>query len=181
MNAAARREALLDRLADHVLAEGLQGLSLRPLAKAVGTSDRMLLYYFADKAELVAAVLERIAARLTARLAAGPTPAPMPRVSLQAELAAMLFTDEMWPYMRIWLEVASLAGRGEPLFRQLGEAIGRGFLAWGTAWLDCPDETERAAEAARLMATIEGLLVLKSVGLDDVARLAVSPLTPPCS
>jgi len=43
-----------------VLEHGLIGLSLRPLAAALGTSDRMLLYHFRDKdgAE-VDVVLER--------------------------------------------------------------------------------------------------------------------------
>ena len=38
------RTRLLDRLAAHVIAHGLSAASLRPLAKAAGTSDRMLMY-----------------------------------------------------------------------------------------------------------------------------------------
>ena len=48
-----RREAAIERMADHVLSEGLAAGTLRPLAAAAGTSDRMLLYYFADKDELL--------------------------------------------------------------------------------------------------------------------------------
>ncbi|MEM7525681.1 MAG: TetR family transcriptional regulator, partial [Pseudomonadota bacterium] len=59
-----KREALLDALADAVLANGLDAASLRPLAKAVGTSDRMLLYYFADKTALLTATFDRVLARL---------------------------------------------------------------------------------------------------------------------
>lgn len=47
-----RRQAALERMADHVLAAGLRGASLRPLAQVAGTSDRMLLYYFTNKGEL---------------------------------------------------------------------------------------------------------------------------------
>ena len=43
------RENLLPLLAAYVLEHGLAGLSLRPLAAAAGTSDRMLLYHFASK------------------------------------------------------------------------------------------------------------------------------------
>ena len=50
-----RRTEIVERLADHVLAHGLSASSLRPLAKAAGTSDRMLLYYFADKSEMMTA------------------------------------------------------------------------------------------------------------------------------
>jgi len=41
-----RREDLLDRVTDHVLEHGLIGLTLRPVAAAIGTSDRMLIYHF---------------------------------------------------------------------------------------------------------------------------------------
>ena len=52
-----RRAALADAAAEYALEHGLIGLSLRPLAAAVGTSDRMLLYHFAGKDDLVASVL----------------------------------------------------------------------------------------------------------------------------
>ena len=38
-----RREDLLDAATDHVLAEGLIGLTLRPLAAALGTATETLL------------------------------------------------------------------------------------------------------------------------------------------
>ncbi|WP_328863034.1 TetR/AcrR family transcriptional regulator [Streptomyces sp. NBC_00306] len=40
-----------------MISNGLADLSLRPLAKALGTSDRMLLYYFGSKEQLVAQAL----------------------------------------------------------------------------------------------------------------------------
>ncbi len=55
--APARRAALAEAATDYALEHGLIGLSLRPLAAAIGTSDRMLLYHFADKDDLVATVL----------------------------------------------------------------------------------------------------------------------------
>ena len=53
-----RREHFSRACTDHVLAEGLIGLSLRPLAKAVGTSDRMLIYHFGSRDGLVAAIID---------------------------------------------------------------------------------------------------------------------------
>lgn len=53
----ARREELAALATDYALDHGLIGLSLRPLAAAIGTSDRMLLYHFADKDDLVATIL----------------------------------------------------------------------------------------------------------------------------
>jgi len=52
-----RRDELAEAAADYVLEHGIIDLSLRPLAAAIGTSDRMLLYHFRDKDDLVATVL----------------------------------------------------------------------------------------------------------------------------
>ncbi|MFE9867147.1 TetR/AcrR family transcriptional regulator [Streptomyces sp. NPDC005506] len=53
----AKRADLLRRIRGYVLRNGLTGLSLRPLARELGTSDRMLLYYFGTKERMVAEAL----------------------------------------------------------------------------------------------------------------------------
>lgn len=52
-----RREQLAEAATDYVLENGLIDLSLRPLAAALGTSDRMLIYHFGTKESLVVDVL----------------------------------------------------------------------------------------------------------------------------
>ncbi len=165
-----RRTIILDRLADYVLAEGLGASSLRPLAKAAQTSDRMLLYYFKDKNELVSATLAHIATRLALVLteAAPATPERFPVACMR--LATLVRDDALWPYMRLWLEVASLAARGDLVFHAVGNEIGRGFLAWVQGQLDPPSPDN----AALLLAMIEGVVLLKSIGLDDVATSAIA-------
>lgn len=61
-----RREELLDQVTDHVLEHGLIGLTLRPVAHAVGTSDRMLIYHFGNRDSLVTAVVVRATDRAIA-------------------------------------------------------------------------------------------------------------------
>ncbi|MGH3432495.1 MAG: TetR/AcrR family transcriptional regulator [Thermocrispum sp.] len=51
-----RKAELLDKLLTYSADHGLSGVSLRPLAAAVGSSPRVLLYFFGSKAELVRAV-----------------------------------------------------------------------------------------------------------------------------
>lgn len=55
----ARREELLDLAYAYVSEHGLAELSLRPLAAAVGSSPRVLLFLFGSKDELVRALLAR--------------------------------------------------------------------------------------------------------------------------
>lgn len=169
----ARRAIIVDALADHVLAHGLAASSLRPLARAAGLSDRMLLYYFKDKAEVIAATMEAIAARQMAVMdaAAGP---PLPLVQLRARLAASLLAEDAWPYMRLWLEAAALAAQGDALFAVIGERIGRAFLAWGSMQLVSETPDQQAADAARLLTMFEGMVLLKAIGMEDVARRAIA-------
>ncbi len=67
-----RREDLLERVTDHVVAHGLIGLTLRPLAADIGTSDRMLIYHFASRDALVSEVVAHATARATEAVAALP-------------------------------------------------------------------------------------------------------------
>ena len=55
----ARREELLEKAYEFVLEHGLADLSLRPLAQAIGSSPRVLLYLFESKDGLVRELLAR--------------------------------------------------------------------------------------------------------------------------
>lgn len=53
----AKRAELLDAVVRYIAEHGLADLSLRPLAAALGTSSRMLIYYFGTKEELLVQAL----------------------------------------------------------------------------------------------------------------------------
>ncbi len=57
------RGELLASIVDYVLVHGLTDLSLRPLAKAIDTSPRTMLYHFGSKDALVVAILEETSRR----------------------------------------------------------------------------------------------------------------------
>ncbi len=63
-----RRGELVEGATDYALEHGLVGLSLRPLAAALGTSDRMLLYHVGSKDDLVVAVITTALDRALAEL-----------------------------------------------------------------------------------------------------------------
>lgn len=54
-----RKAELLERAYQHAQEHGLVGMSLRPLAEAVGSSPRVLLFLFGSKDGLVRALLAR--------------------------------------------------------------------------------------------------------------------------
>jgi AcrR family transcriptional regulator len=57
--ASAREQHLAD-VVEYVIANGVQDLSLRALATAIGTSHRMLLYHFGSKDQLLVEVVREI-------------------------------------------------------------------------------------------------------------------------
>lgn len=102
----ARQVELLEAAYRYVLTHGLAELSLRPLATAIGSSPRVLLYLFGSKDGLVQALLARarageleLLADLRAETADGD------RLSLvAARLWTWLSADEHRPLLTLWTE-----------------------------------------------------------------------------
>ena len=161
-----KRAAALDRIADHMLAEGLAPSSLRALGAASGTSDRMLLYYFADKDEIVASALQVVCLRLAVLLAeAVGDAAALPPGPLLRQLAPIMGGPAMRPYLRIWLELAALSARDLEPFRTGAGQIAGTFIDWVAGRLDIADPARRQAEAAGLIALLDGMILLDCVSL----------------
>jgi AcrR family transcriptional regulator len=104
----ARRAELLDRAVDYVSRHGLAELSLRPLAKAVRSSPRVLLYYFGSKEALVVEIVRRGRARQRAMMAQLKVSDRSPR-----EVARALWREwskpEWEPLARLSFEIYTMA------------------------------------------------------------------------
>lgn len=159
-----RRTQLLDAMADHMLAAGLAGSSLRPLARAAGTSDRMLLYYFPTKDALIAATLAHLAQRMAGMLAASVGEVRLPPDRLLPLLTDLTLAPRFRPYLGLFLEVASRAARGDTLCRTIGGEVAEGFLLWIEGQLVAPEGRQRA-QALAILTQIEGRVVLESLGV----------------
>ena len=164
-----KRASALDRIADHMLEHGLGPSSLRALAAAAGTSDRMLLYYFTDKEDMVVSALQTVTGRLAPMLlqALPESAPPVPAKALLATLAPLLRGPAFRPYMRLWLEMASLAARDVQPFLAVSGQIADAFIMWVGSRLAVEDEATRTAEAASVIALLDGLVLLDCVGRQD--------------
>jgi AcrR family transcriptional regulator len=101
----ARREELLERAYRYALRHGLADLSLRPLARAVESSPRVLLFLFGSKDDLVRALLARARADELALLAR------VREETAERDLAEVVATTWRWlvdpshrPLLTLWLE-----------------------------------------------------------------------------
>lgn len=167
-----QRALAIERLAAHVLATGLSQTSLRQLAAAAGISDRMLLYYFADKAEVLACVIGHIVDGFGAALDAALPAQPMAAAVLLAETSRVVGSPDLQPAMRLWLQIVAAAARQEPPFPALASAILQRFLAWIHARLDLPPGPERHEAAAFILAVIDGIALFDLAGGADLAAAA---------
>ena len=106
----ARRRQLLDAAYRYVLDHGLADLSLRPLAAAIGSSPRVLLFLLGSKEGLVAALLARARADELALLErvrhAGGTGGPS---AATEAIWAWLAAPEHRALLTLWLEAYARA------------------------------------------------------------------------
>ncbi|QUL38352.1 TetR/AcrR family transcriptional regulator [Erythrobacter sp. JK5] len=164
------REMLLPKLAAHVLNHGLGGASLRPLARAADTSDRMLIYHFGNKEQLVADLLDHIAGiYATALDAAMGTERPRTRKECFERLLDQGRHPMMQPFMVLWWEIVAGSARGIPGYREAADAMMTKQLAWLETQMPAGDP-DPAGGARYLMTLLEGTLMLGAVGHDRTAR-----------
>jgi AcrR family transcriptional regulator len=116
-----RRDDLLDRVTDHVLQHGLIGLTLRPVAAAIGTSDRMLIYHFGSRDALVSAVVARSTERAIAEVDALP-PAPTIRSAVN-RLWAAYRTEPLNSCLDVYCQAAATGLIGQEPYRSDARAM----------------------------------------------------------
>ncbi|MCX5213717.1 TetR/AcrR family transcriptional regulator [Kitasatospora sp. NBC_00240] len=154
----ARRERTLARATDYVLGHGLAGLSLRPLAAALDTSPRMLLYDFGSKQELVAAVLAEARRRGATRLAANlPSEAASPEERLRG-IWAWISAPERAAFVRLFFEVHADGLAHPENYPDRAEAITDWFDTLGATFRDIADGADDTVTPTLVMAVIRGLL-----------------------
>lgn len=170
-----KKQIIIEKLADHLLAHGMQAASLRQLAAAVGTSDRMLLHYFADKKELMTAILILISERLLTILDTARSE-PMQFQTLITHLSKMIKEPHVRPYLKIWLQLASSADGGDDYYRTIARQICNQFFGWMASALEVEREEERKALAALAFAMIEGLVLFDALDADSLIVNAIKGL-----
>ena len=164
------KETLLPKLAAHVLEQGLGGASLRPLAKAAETSDRMLLYHFGNKQTLIKELLAYIAGVYSNALdmALGDTRPATRRECFELVLAQGR-QPMMQPFMVLWWEIVAGSARGLPGYREAAEEMITKQLEWLQSQLP-EDDPDPEGGARFLLTLLEGTLMLGTVGHKDTAQ-----------
>jgi AcrR family transcriptional regulator len=171
----ARRDELLDGAVAWTIEHGLADLSLRPLARSLGTSDRMVLYYFGTKDDLVAAVVDQAADGL-----AGALELVLPELSR----SPTAFVEGIWGLLTdpaaqgivdLFLELFVLTRRrGEPYRSAATRVIDRWLELAAPALVAMGVPARRApGTVAAALAQLDGGILLQAAGATDAQLAAV--------
>jgi AcrR family transcriptional regulator len=164
-----RRENTLAAATDYVLEHGLAGLSLRPLARALGTSTRMLLYDFGSREELVMAVLAEARRRESAMLAEAAATRSLSRADLIRAVWSWASAPERSGFMRLFFEVYLQARPGSREYSEQAQAMVTDWLAQFARIFTADAADADSAQATLLVAVLRGLL-LDQLNTADSAR-----------
>ena len=170
------KEQLLGSALEAAMADGLSGLTFGRLAKRLGVSDRMVVYYFPTKHDLISEVLGAVGLRLQDALAHAFPARARDHVALATAAWPVLARPEADPTFRLFFEALGLAAAGTEPYRAVAADLLEGWAAWLDGLLE-GDAGLRRAEALSAIALLDGLLLLRQVaGADDADRAATRML-----
>jgi AcrR family transcriptional regulator len=163
-----RREELLDATAAYLLRHGMTDVSLRPLAAAVGSKARLLIYHFGSRERLLNEGLALVLRRVQSEFLTLDKNATLDAAILAFWRDAI--SPERAPYLKLIFEVHGLAPRQARL-------LGRYARTAIESWRDLIAErlparlghADRAARATLMVSVVNGLL-LDVLATGDGAR-----------
>ena len=167
-----KKQIIIEKLADHLLVQGMKSSSLRQLAAAAGMSDRMLLHYFENKDELLTATLILINERLI-RILKSTSTKQMPFQILLPHLAMMIKNPLIRPNLKLWLELVTLTNVEEEPYLATARQICDTFFGWLTSIVQVEREEDRVPLASLAFATIEGFVLMDALGFDSLITNAL--------
>lgn len=168
------RDDILHAAVQVVLDAGLVGLTFGSVSRRLGIADRTVVYYFPTKDDLVSAVLLRTTAELQELLASALGSRASQSVLLQRSWSA-LSGSAGDAALRVHFECVGLAAQGREPYRSIAEQL---VTAW-TGWIAdrlTGDPGTRADRACALVATLDGLLLVRAVGGERQAEAAARGL-----
>jgi AcrR family transcriptional regulator len=122
------KPALLEQVTNYILQNGLQDLSLRPLAQSLGTSARMLIYHFGSKEQLVIEAISNAQAKQQALLQGQMVSSKSGKKTLQ-NIWAWFNTEDVIAFSRLLYDIENQGMNGNAHYLAFARAI---FEGWET-------------------------------------------------
>ncbi len=154
-----KKRLAVERIIAYVMEDGLSDVGLRKLASVAGTSDRMLIYYFGTKDELINLVLNTIAGAFTNELDRAMGGALREPDVLMRELTELMEDDAFMPSVQLWFELVGLGARGQEPYASNAKLLAANWIDWINSRLVEPSDEV----ASDLYAHLDGRLMLKMI------------------
>lgn len=154
---------------------GLSQITYGRVAKRLGISDRIVVYYFPTKDDLVTNVLVALGTQMQETLAPAFTSPAANHVELLRVAWPMLARPEADAVFALFFEANGLAAAGREPHRSLVPQLVEAWIAWA-ATLIHGRPTQRRTEAETAIAVIDGLLLLRQLAGTDAADRAARRL-----
>lgn len=166
---------ILDGALAAALDDGLSQLTFGRLAKRLGISDRIIVYYFPSKDDLISEVIVAMGLRLQTTLAEAFDAPAADHSELIAAAWPIVATPNADRTFALFFEANGLASVGRDPYRTLVPALIEGWIDWAGQFLEgTPAKRRREAQAA--IALLDGLLLLRSLAGPDAANEAAKTL-----
>jgi AcrR family transcriptional regulator len=169
------KEEILRGALDSAFDDGLSQLTFGRVAKRLGISDRIVVYYFPSKDDLVTEVLLAIGGRLQHSLGEAFASGAASHRELAAAAWPVLARPEADPIFALFFEANGLAAAGREPYRTLVTQLVAAWVDWLTPYLAGPPRRRRA-EAEATIALLDGLLLLRQLAGPDAASRAAARL-----
>lgn len=155
--------------------DGLSQLTFGRLAKRLGISDRIVVYYFPTKDDLISEVIVAMGLRLQATLAPAFTIPADNHLALLRIAWPVLARPEADGVFALFFEANGLAAAGRQPYRDLVPTLVATWIEWAAEFI-VGNELERRTEAETGIAVLDGLLLLRLLAGADAAERAAARL-----
>ena len=155
-----KKSQFAERVVGHLLTEGLSDSGIRALAKSAGTSDRMLIYYFGSKDQLIREAMDLVVQGLADQLHTLIGPEKKSRKRLLEELTTACSAPAFFPMIQLWFEAVGLAARNVSPYQDVSKDIALVFIDWLEEHL----KDGNRDMAVDLFAHLEGRMLLHVIG-----------------
>lgn len=169
------KEQLLEGALAAARDAGLSQLTFGRVAKQLGVNDRMVVYYFPTKDDLVREVLTSMGTELQTTLAAAFQSPAADHLELVRSAWRVLASEKADPVFALFFEANGLAAAGVEPYRSFVPALVRGWIEWAASFVT-GTPTQRRTEAEAAIALLDGLLLLRQLAGPAAASRAAKRL-----
>ncbi len=169
------KEEILAGALETAISDGLSQLTFGRVAKHLGINDRIVVYYFPTKDDLITNVLLAMGGDLQVALGQAFTGPAGDHLALTRAAWPILTSPESDQVFALFFEANGLAAAGREPYRSLVTGIIAAWVEWLVEFFEGTD-TERRTEAEAAIALIDGLLLLRHLAGPDAADRAASRL-----